>query len=129
MTCENNSSGEFPKKGGHPTRNSYKIIPIDHQSTGFPEEKKSTFDNKASIFIWLFIFKFNKSTYLMVQIHIKLSNCHLIFFNLLYFAHIYDFKNIPPYPFLRITSGAMYSGVPITCLSLNSVQSCSKDPS
>lgn len=40
MTCENNSSGEFPKKGGHPTRNSYKIIPIDHQSTGFPEGKK-----------------------------------------------------------------------------------------
>lgn len=122
MTCENNSSGEFPKKGGHPTRNSYKIIPIDHQSTGFPEEKKSTFDNKASIFIWLFIFKFYKFTYLMVQIHIKLSN-------FVYFAHIYDFKNVLPYPFLRITSGAMYSGVPITCLSLNSVQSCSKEPS
>lgn len=50
MTCENNSSGEFPKKGGHPTRNSYKIIPIDHQSTGFPEERKNTFNHKVSIF-------------------------------------------------------------------------------
>ena len=36
MTCENSSSAVSPKKGGHPTRNSYSIIPMDHQSTGLP---------------------------------------------------------------------------------------------
>lgn len=34
--CANNSSGVSPKNGTHPTRNSYNIIPIDHQSIGFP---------------------------------------------------------------------------------------------
>ena len=30
------SSGVSPKKGTHPTKNSYNITPIDHQSTGLP---------------------------------------------------------------------------------------------
>jgi len=34
-----------------------------------------------------------------------------------------------PYPFLSITSGAIYSGVPNTCMSLNCWQSLSMDPS
>ena len=38
MTCENSSSAVSPKKGGHPTKNSYSIIPMDHQSTGLPEK-------------------------------------------------------------------------------------------
>lgn len=38
ITWANNSSGVSPKKGTHPTRNSYKIIPIDHQSTGLPKK-------------------------------------------------------------------------------------------
>ena len=34
-----------------------------------------------------------------------------------------------PYPCLKMTSGAIYSGVPNTCLSLNILQSLSTDPS
>jgi len=34
--CANSSSGVSPKNGTHPTKNSYNIIPIDHQSTGLP---------------------------------------------------------------------------------------------
>lgn len=30
------SSGVSPKNGAQPIKNSYKIIPIDHQSTGLP---------------------------------------------------------------------------------------------
>lgn len=45
MTWENNSSGEFPKYGGQPTKNSYKIIPIDHQSTGLPKNKINIFES------------------------------------------------------------------------------------
>ncbi|TNN58610.1 hypothetical protein EYF80_031230 [Liparis tanakae] len=36
MTCPNSSSGVSPKKGTQPTRNSYRMMPIAHQSTGFP---------------------------------------------------------------------------------------------
>lgn len=78
MTCENNSSGEFPKKGGHPTRNSYKIIPIDHQSTGFPEEKKEHLIIEIA-FSYDFLSLSFINPHIWVQIHIKLSNCHLIF--------------------------------------------------
>jgi len=38
-------------------------------------------------------------------------------------------REIVPYPCLSITSGAMYSGVPNTCLSLNCLQSLSTAPS
>lgn len=55
MTCPKSSSGVSPKKGTHPSRNSYKMIPMAHQSTGLP------------------------------------------------------------YPWRKMTSGAMYSGVPHTC--------------
>jgi len=42
MTCEKSSSGVLPKKGTQPTRNSYSMIPIDHQSTGFPKNQTQT---------------------------------------------------------------------------------------
>ena len=36
ITFSNRSSGVFPLNGGILVRNSYKIIPIDHQSTALP---------------------------------------------------------------------------------------------
>lgn len=36
ITCPKSSSGVSPKKGTQPTRNSYRIMPMAHQSTGFP---------------------------------------------------------------------------------------------
>lgn len=36
ITCPKSSSGVSPKKGTQPTRNSYRIMPIAHQSTGLP---------------------------------------------------------------------------------------------
>ena len=38
-TWEKSSSGVLPKKGTQPTRNSKRMIPIDHQSTGLPERQ------------------------------------------------------------------------------------------
>ena len=36
ITCPKSSSGVSPKNGTHPTRNSYRMIPMAHQSTGLP---------------------------------------------------------------------------------------------